>query len=119
MKRSHRLDVYGCELRLATTKQGVEKLAAEFDYPKGFNGLADGQTTTVLDAETGALYVLVFIDQRSMEGNVARLINVLAHEASHATGFILKHFGVKPRHPETEQAAYLTGWITEWLWRAL
>lgn len=71
---------------------------------------------TVLASRPGEVAVVFYIDERNASGP-AGLVELCAHEASHAAHFLLRHIGERKRTHEVE--AYTVGWITNWLWSNL
>jgi hypothetical protein len=114
----HRLDIYGTALFLATTKKQWKALAKRIDALEKAKPDAAGQVTTFTrypkKRGNTELVITVWIDTRN-HTDPGELIDTCAHEASHAAGRILEHAGHTV--PATDEPhAYLTGWITRWIW---
>ena len=60
--------------------------------------------------------ITVPIATATHKNDTAELVDTCAHEATHAALAIHKHAGATP---DGEPLAYLTGWLTAWLWTRL
>lgn len=112
---THQLDIYRVTLHVATTRKGWGALRRK--YPKQLPAIDD-------DAGGLAAYMghtLCFYIGPS--DDPADRVDIIAHEASHGAGAILEHRGIPSIQHEdgyyptgSEALAYLTGWLTRWLW---
>jgi hypothetical protein len=108
MKRYHLLDVYGTGIYLAHTRKQWKKLCKQFDWLDEDACEANGYTYFNRD-ENAIVFWIEHIDVD------ADLVCTIAHEASHATGFILNAVGHKFKGTD-EPSAYLCGWLAGWVW---
>lgn len=113
----HLLDVYGAWLHLATDATSYRAVRRRVE------GI-DEETPTSLgevDYQQERLASGRFVPHYAIWINVAAahddrdLIDTLAHEAMHAALMLCDNQGVK-MGGTNEAAAYITGWITGWLW---
>lgn len=111
--RSHRLDIYGARLHVATTNAQMGRLAKRFDL-----GDPDsiGATYLSIDTQSNEPHLTVWIDTAKVQG--ADLVDTIAHEAVHAAAQLLDHIGQRVDRHDSEALAYLTGWIAARCWEA-
>ena len=112
---SHRIDIYGNTLHLATDKRSVATLRRRFDGAFTSDAITDGigSTTPVRHGRTGETHIVLWLDLARIgeQSNPEReLIDTIAHEASHAADEIAT------RGLDNEARAYLVGWIAGWMW---
>lgn len=117
-RRSHRLDIYGADLHLATTKAEWRTLTRRIpdldNEPPEAAGLV-WFATLVPDGPGLHIPTLVIWLDLDNHSSVSDLVDTIAHEASHAAGGLLEHVG----HSFTgsdEPHAYLIGWLARWMW---
>lgn len=118
MRTSHLLDVYSVRVHLATTRKDWAKLRKKLGIEPldvDCHGLTQHATWRANDGTSAEQHVLVYLDVRGCDGDPRALVNVAAHEATHAATMLLRHYGHKIRGHD-EPHAYLVGWLTEWLW---
>lgn len=111
----HKLDIYGADLYLATTKRQWRALAKHYDWLGNVPESA-GQATFATWERKGHMtvpIVVLWLDLKQ-HNTTTELIDTIAHEASHAAGRILEHIGHSA--PTDEPSAYLIGWLSGWMW---
>ncbi|NUO57249.1 MAG: hypothetical protein HOV78_11325 [Hamadaea sp.] len=117
--RTHRLDIYGADIYLATTKGQWRKLARrgiaslDTEAPEAA-GLSQFATFHPNDGGLSTPVLVLWVDAAAHK-SAGELVDTLAHEASHAAGQLLAHVGHDHRGTD-EPHAYLVGWLTRWLW---
>lgn len=107
MKPTHKLDIYGFDIYLATTPRQWKQLRKQFDW------LEDdplGQGRTVIHYATKTLIFWI----KTKDEATLEIVNTCAHEASHAAHFIMEPLGDDYK-PGDEPVAYLAAWLTEFL----
>ena len=113
----HRLDIYNAALFLATTKKQWKTLAKHIDFLDKNKPDSAGQVSFATWCPNKGInepVAVIWIDTKH-HTNPGELIDTCAHEASHAAGRILEHIG--HQIPATDEPhAYLTGWLTRWIW---
>jgi hypothetical protein len=115
--RSYVLDIYGTHLHLATKPKQWRRLARKYDNLIDQND-SPGSVTLFVDTEAlNRIHLAVWVDVAAHDGDGAQLIETVAHEATHAAAQLLDHIGQPPG--DSEALAYLTGWLTRWLWEAV
>lgn len=112
---SHSLAIYGAHLHICTDRRQWATLRRRF------------KDLTIPDSE-GAVYLTfdgvknrvphlcIYLDRASVADDKT-LVNLVAHEATHAAGALFDHLGEK-YDGESEALAYLVGWIAECAWEA-
>ncbi len=115
----HWLDVYDACLHLAPDRKAWARLRRDHDILAEEPG-AQGRTTFAVwqpdEPGHSEPHLFVFIDVATCANKPADLVNICAHEATHAAGQLLSHLGHKELNGSDEPHAYLVGWLTEWLW---
>lgn len=115
---------YSAVFHLATSQRQVDKLVAEFGDGLDAEGLVHGTggCTSILDTEPDVLvnfHVVVYLDVAWFAGKpLGFLVGTLAHECTHAAGFIAHHYGLNT-DPREEHVAYLLDWLVTWAWDRL
>jgi hypothetical protein len=114
----HLLDVYGAELHLAVDKaswRAIRRIVDEMDedVPDAAGQVQFFQWEVADTGRTIPHYVIWL----HLEGafNDRDLVDTVAHEALHVGHCILEHAGVQEKG-NMEALAYLTGWLTGWMW---
>ncbi len=111
------LDIYDVTMHLARNKRSWAALRRK--YPKALPAIeSDTGGLTCYMGDVVCFYIPACDD-------LGQGLTVLAHEAAHAAGAILDHRGVALVDGEAEDGgsigsealAYLTGWLTRWLWQ--
>ena len=104
------LDIYGIDVYFARDKRQWGALRRKYKGLPAVN--TAGMTACV---ETGGIFELAFYIDVPGHDEPYHLINTCAHEATHGALYIFEHI-----HQETQDShepfAYLTGWLTQWLW---
>ena len=117
---THTLDVYGVELHLATTEPEWRRLRKRVKYLEDVPDSAGLTHFAVWMPNDGgvSIPVVAFWIRDAVAKNPAELIQTCGHEASHASNYILGWTGhdVRGNDGKDEPSAYLTGWLTWWLW---
>lgn len=116
--RSHRLDVYGADLYLATTKHEWQTLGRristlEREVPEAA-GSSIFATFHPNDGSRSVPVLILWLDLAA-HASSSDLVNTIAHEASHAAGQLLDYLGHDIRGTD-EPHAYLVGWLAAWMW---
>ena len=117
---THQLDIYGVELSLATNKRQWSILRRRLSFVSKKAPQSVGLSHFACwEPKAGIpVPVLVFwIDLAALAGDAAALVDTCAHEASHGANQILGWIGHDIRGTD-EPHAYLTGWLTRWIWEA-
>lgn len=115
--RRHTLDIYGAELYLATDLGQWKSLRRKIDSLEEDPGGVGATSLDMQDAELDPMntaHLSVYIDKATLAEDGGALVNTCAHEAAHAAALLLDHLGQEPGN--SEALAYLTGWITQWIW---
>ena len=110
----HRLDIYGHELFVTTTKRGwsnIQRLFAFHDVDTTAAGQTHSGQLQPDDGSPNVNAIAIYINAN--HGNEAEHIDTCAHEAAHAAEAILEGTKIPTGG---EPLAYLTGWLTRWLW---
>jgi hypothetical protein len=110
---SHQMDVYSAWLHFARSKAEWKKLRKSTGLSLSDIGSV-GVTDRFVNPKTGLVQFAVYIDVKSQ--TPLELIEICAHEAVHVAGLLLDHTCV-PYDGHSEPLAYLTGWLTSWLWK--
>lgn len=115
--RSHQLDVYGAWLHLATTEQAWRKLRRRL--PSLDKEPPDSQgavSFTVETSENGkhTAHLPIWLNTTAVDAQ-AELVDLIAHESTHAAAALLDHIG-QEYDGGSEALAYLVGFIAAWLW---
>jgi hypothetical protein len=116
---AHRLDIYEADLYLATDKAAWKAMRRQLDWLNKAVPECGGQAqfTTVEDDNGIHVPTLALWINRAAHPDVGALVNTIAHEAVHAAGQLLNNTGHRPIDVgEDEPLAYLTGWLTQWIW---
>lgn len=105
------LDIYNIDIYLARNKRQWGALRRKFDV-----SLPPMETAgaTVEIAGNGQYDLAFYIDVPGHD-EPYELINTCAHEAAHGALRIFEHIRQDPQDSH-EPFAYLTGWLTQWLW---
>lgn len=112
--RHHQLDIYGVWLHSATTHKAWRKLRkSTLDSLPELEDGALGFTSRDIE-DDGAVHISVFIDAARLVDNPQGLVEILAHEATHAGGMLLDHVG-QEYDGESEALAFLVGFIAAWV----
>ena len=103
----HRLDIYDVDLYLVTSKSEWKALRQTTlpDMPK-FD--VDHQAACMTLASDDDDLKMIFYFRNTD-------INTVAHEAYHGAGLILDHI-TQEYDGSSEAAAWLVGWLSEWIW---
>lgn len=110
--RTHRLDIYGVDVFLATSRRDWATLRRRFDFLRKEEADNHFGFTVFATMNGGKRYLIFWMDPELDGGH---LVDTCAHEASHAAGRILGCIGHTV--PDTDEPhAYLVGWLARWLW---
>jgi len=114
----HTLDIYGVDLHLATTEREWKKLRKRLAYITEQPDSAGHTHFAIWHPNNGDPATPVVTFWIRPHTDPAELVNTCAHEAVHAASQILTWTGHDIRGDEgtDEPHAYLTGWLTHWLW---
>lgn len=116
----HLLDVYGVDLYLLTNRRDWATLRRRFTS-LGDAPTSDGATQLghFVPDQGGRVEACSIIWISGLVSDDLDLVEVCAHEASHAAGQILHWAGHDFRGDEggDEPHAFLVGWLTRWLWQ--
>ena len=121
--QNNKIDIYGVDLYIVYSESEYKKLTTKIN-----NQLKDTQTLNYPSntvAATGyflpsdAMGSPVVIFAVNM-GTFTRLqlVNISAHEATHAAGFILEGIDAE-YNGDSEPFAYLVAWLTAWLYEQI
>lgn len=117
----HMLDIYGVELHLATTEREWKRLQKRLAYLQDVPDSAGLTHFAVWEPANGSasIPVVSFWIREALTSDPHQLVETCAHEAAHATSHILTWTGhdVRGDDGHDEPSAYLTGWLTRWLWK--
>lgn len=118
--RHHTLDIYDTELHAARSKKGWKKMRKDLTFLDKHPS-ATGHTGSALWVPTKAgvakHHVSLFVDYRDHGEDLPALANTCAHEALHGALRIMEHIRDEaPNAERDEPLAYLTGWLTGWLY---
>lgn len=116
---SHLLDIYSIWLHVESTpakwKALAKKEGLSLNKPDGSLGFVNHSKIV----HKGMIHhISVYIDGKSHKDNDIALVETCAHEATHAALTILSIVGQTIRDDD-EHVAYLTGWITQWLYQTV
>lgn len=108
------LDIYPARLHLITS--GKQWKRHHRDLPMHQPDAPDsaGLTATTLDTHAAVLHVTVWVDTAWHDRHGHSTDDTAIHEAVHAGGAILDHFG-QSYDGQSEALAYLVDWIARWL----
>jgi len=109
--RSYQMDIYGAWLHLATDRRGWGTLRRRFENVPPADAI--GFTSFVVKRD--GVHICMFLDMGILDGNNVGLVEMLTHEATHASTMLLDHIG-EEYNGQSEALAYLTGFIAAWLW---
>lgn len=117
--RHHVLDIYDVHLYLATNLDDWKRMRRRLDFiPEQPNadGLSSFATWEPDEGPTVPVLAL-WVNLATLEPSA--VVETCAHEASHAAGQILTWLGhdIRGTDGTDEPHAYLTGWLTRWLWQ--
>lgn len=120
MNRHHVLDAYGCHLHVATDRRGWatlrRRLPGLVDGPApesaGWTRFATWQPKSGITVPVVVVYI-----NAAQHTEPVDLIDTAAHEAAHVVSALMEHIGHSISGVD-EPSAYLTGWVTAWLWEA-
>lgn len=119
---THRLDVYGVDLYLATTKRQYATLRRKHAFLDPANS-AGMSSFAVWEPKQGPVQpiLVVWLDPDALTGDELEQVEIIAHEATHGAAQILAWAGHDIRGSDRdgtdEPHAYLTGWLARWLWQ--
>lgn len=117
--RSHRLDVYGAWLHVATDQAAWRRIRKRIipTLPKDPGGLG-ATCLTLQETPDGKVvpHLTVWLDVGATESQRDK-VSLITHEAAHAGLCLLDHVGQK-YDGESEAMAYLIDFIAGWLWEA-
>lgn len=109
----HRIEIYGVDVHLATTRRDWATLRRRFDFLDRDTPSEAMGYTVYATRRQGSQRHLVFWVDGTRTG--AELVNTIAHEASHGAGRILECIGHTV--PATDEPhAYLVGWLSGWIY---
>lgn len=116
--RRHRLDIYDVSLTLATTRRDwatIRRIIKPLTAKPTSLGLTQRLTWQPKGDGIPEEHYVFWIDTATIGDDHGQLIDTCAHEAVHAANLILDWVG-HPIAALDEPHAYLTGWLTRWLW---
>jgi hypothetical protein len=111
---SHQLDIYGAWLHVATDRRAWVALRRKINSLDADPG-AMGHTSLEVDTHDrkNTPHVVMYLDMAATDTQ-AELVDLIAHEATHAAAGLLDHLGQKPG--DSEALAYLVGFIAAFAW---
>lgn len=118
---SHRLDIYGADLHLATDRRQWATLRRRLAFldKEAPKSAGISQFATWHPKGPGLTQpVLVFWVDLANHPDTLDLVDTVAHEASHAASQLLDWVGHDVKGTD-EPHAYLVGWLARWLWQQL
>lgn len=115
----HRLDIYEADVYFAATPKQWKRMCREIKskggkHPPKCMGMSEFRTWIPGDGGAHVPVIVLWIAADRCR-TTTELVNTIAHEATHATGQILDHIGHDGLRGD-EPRAYLTGWLTSWMW---
>ena len=122
MLSHHRLDIYGVELHLATTRREWATLRRRLDFldkTPSSNGIS---CFAVWEPKRGCgvrqPHLAFWLDAEALTTDMPEFVETMAHEAAHGAGQILHWTGhdFRGENGSDEPHAYLVGWLTRWMW---
>lgn len=117
---THHLDIYGAELHLATTEREWKRLQKKLAYLQDVPNSAGLTHFAIWSPNDGSspIPVVSFWIRHTLLTDSLQLIETCAHEAAHATTYILNWTGhdIRGDDGHDEPSAYLTGWLTRWIY---
>lgn len=110
MKPVEKVDIYGTDIFIVTTKKKWKKLCRQFKWLDRKAYRSYGYTHFHHGSNTIVLWI-------NKEANLDRgqLVNTCTHESIHAAGFLLEASGHSISGGD-EPFAYLSGWLAQLLW---
>lgn len=105
------IDIYGIDIYLARDKRQWGALKRKF---KGLPSVDTSGVTAELVTTDGIFQLAFYIDVAGHDEQY-HLINTCAHEAAHGALYIFDHINQETQNSH-EPFAYLTGWLTQWIW---
>lgn len=114
--RSHQLDIYGAWIHCATTPKQWRALRRRLPSLDKKPNAQGSVSLTLHETDSGRVipHLTIWLDLNAAEDG-ADLVDLVAHEATHAAGSLLDHVG-QAYDGSSEALAYLVGFIAAWLW---
>lgn len=113
----HTLDVYGVHLHAAFERDAWKAIRRDMPRPCevfAWKNMPGAAVTLSQLSPRGPQHLAFAFNLESL--TVAQQVGLIAHEALHAAIFITGYRGIETRAEGDEAAAYLAGWIAEWVW---
>ncbi len=115
---SHSLDIYGADLHLASNRRDWSTISRRLGVDRSLSEATGGTVFVRWEPAGGGRAVPTLGFWISPDQSPADHVDTCAHEAAHAATLLLTYVGhdVRGTDGADEPSAYLTGWLTRWLW---